>query len=150
MRKLCENHAKTMRNTRGARRRKNKARDGESLLEEQMGTHHNLAMRKPCENHAKHQGRTEKKEQGKIWRIIAGKASGHTSQFRRAKAMRKPCENIWAPGREGKRERDTSPSRRWLFTHHSAAPDVNGCGWAARDPNARAHAKLKKESMASL
>ena len=23
------------------------------MLEEQMGTHHNLAMRKPCENHAK-------------------------------------------------------------------------------------------------
>ena len=68
----CENHAKTMRNTRGARRRKNKARYGESLLERRVGTRRSFAMRKPCENHAK--------------------------------TMRKPCENIWAPGREGKKE----------------------------------------------
>ena len=68
---------------------------------------HAKTMRKPCENHAKHQGRTEKKEQGKIWRIIARKASGHTSQFRHAKAMRKPCENhAKISGHQGEKERE--------------------------------------------
>ena len=61
MRKPCESHAKTMRNTRGARRRKNKGRYGE----EQVGTSRNFAMRKACGNHAKHQRRTNRKNEAR-------------------------------------------------------------------------------------